>query len=784
MKTKKLLGMLLALTMIFSMVIIPQTVVNADYSENVLYEYDFETYTGGGVHTFAPGKNGIAVGTVSNQNQGAKLFAVTDQTTGNTYLRSGEEGGNALSNAGFTFTFDDTFTSGKYALSFDIGRGNEDSTLSNVFAVRIASSTRIVAAYMKDGNFHGYAKDNDQLAFDTTKAIPFDKNEIYRVDVVFDLDSGAISAYIDGQLLTRRESTAVLAGKQIQIRMEQPTPYLDNLKIAKITSTSFEATAEYANNTAKISFTESLLTEGTALDASDFTVTNAATGEAVAVATATKTAYDEVTLAFAEGAIKKGFTYNVAFSTDVKNIAGNAPAATSFTLPADEKTVYCEEFAGFENGYIKVDNMSKINYNGFYILNNPERIEDNAVRLKEPQAIAGGADGKAIRIIRSAITKDGGDFALKLPHKVYLEGEVTLEYRIKAGPELDVFRTYLRGKDEAGYQISPSNSIPSIYYESNSVRFVKNTTTNSGTAQIFKNGAVDADRENADYHVYKAVYHFDDETVDFYFDGEKLNTAPQPIANFENTSSGTIKRGYFNYVDMRINNDEDDYVDIDYIKVTQTSVAPYVKGITYKDYQGTAADATTAGIKEIAVSFGGNVSEASLENITLLDGTTPVAYEGKFDAATRTYTMTVPGLLAAEKNYTLNVTNAVTDPYNAPIAAEKTVAIDPVGGTKGALSVTFSKALADLAAGDKVTITATIIDTTGAAAENYALIGACRNNNTLSDVDLATLTWNGCIGTATANVTVDSLADVSVKAFVLESLSTLNPVAGSPFALN
>ncbi len=822
MKTKKLLGMLLALTMVFSMVIIPQAVVNADYSDNVLVESDFQGYTGGYSGITNKSGSGILVQGVSNKNQNQKLYAVTDETTGNTYMESNEaryqqaaSTTSAMGDAGVQLKFDTEFAStGTYALSFDIGRKTAESTSASTFAVKMSSNDpRIMAAWIKEEMFYGY-KTTGGTSYDREgtygQPIPFEKNKIYRVDVVFDLDSkydeestekGVVSAYINGQLLTRKGYTAGLAGKILQIRMEQSTPYFDNLKFAKIAADSFEATAEYANNTATISFTESLLTEETALDASDFTVTNAATGEAVAVATATKTAYDEVTLAFADGAIKKGFIYNVAFSSDVKNIAGNGVTGTaSFALPAEEKTAYTEDFTDFTADEITIENYADLGYNSFRLLANEawatNKTWEGYNPFKEVQSVSSdGTDSKAIRIIRGTrptAADTFSDVAVKLPYKIYFEGDVAVEYRIKASSDLNSFIPYLiASKNAQSYQITGGSSIPSIRFDANAVKYSSVTYRHNGAYTTYASN-VDADRENAAYHTYKAVYHFDNDTADIYFDGTKLNEEALPITNFFHTSGGAADGapayvkdyGYFDRIDMRINGaNETSYVDIDYIKVTQTSVAPYVKGITYKDYQGNAAEATSAGIKEIAVSFGGNVSEASLENITILDGATPVKYEGAFDATTRTYTMTIPSLLAGEKTYALDLA-AVADPYGAAIVGEKEFAIATAAGTKGDLTVTFSKAKAEISAGDKVEITATIIDTTGAAAENYALIGAVNNGGTLSDVDLVTLTWNGCVGTAKANVTVDSLTDVSVKAFVLESLGTLAPVAGSPFAIN
>lgn len=800
MKTKKLLGMFLALTMIFSMVIIPQAVtVNADYaSDYVLFDYNFDEYTGGKVFgsNSANGTNVSLVGL--SQSQVNKLFL--GEEGGNKYLYSDVDAwlkanpSKALSdwaNAGFYVVFNSDFPAeGAYAVSFDLRMDEDAKDSTRNFTIRHDDkSFYSFAGNATSGKFYGY-KGTSTLDTKGEEGTPYEftPGTTYHVDFVYDLDNDTFKSYVDGTLLANRVYSGVLAGQKIRFNMEQEVGFFDNLKVAKIASGSFQANMTYADNKATISFTESILAGDAALSAADFVVTNEATGEAVAVESVTKTAYNEVELTFAEGTFKNGFTYTI--TPIVTNVAGNAvanAAELTISLPADEKTAYVEEFADFETGDIAVDDLEKRNYNDFYLMCNQAQIDKGSVRHKAPQAIDAGNDGKSIRVIRSAYINDGGDFTVKLPHKIYLEGEVTLEYRMRAGETLDVFRAYLIGKDEMGYQLSAGNSIPSIYYEANSARYVKNTASYSGTAQII-NSEVDADRANADYHVYKAVYNFDAETVDFYFDGEKFNSTPQPIANFKNANSGTIKKGYFNYVDMRINNDEDDYADIDYIKVTQRVAAPYVNGeITYKDYNGNAATAATAGIKEIAIPFGGNISEASLtaDSVQLLDGETPVAYNGKFDATACTYTMTIPGLLAGGKTYTLKVTDAVTDPYNVPIVAEKEVAITTGAGAREAM-VSFTEGkeaatLANLADGDQVKLTLTLIDT-NAVKKPVALIGTVTNGGYLSDAVRADATWQGCVGTATLTLDAASIANIAVTGFVFDA-TTLVAVTQAPFVL-
>ena len=113
MRSKKIIGLLLAMTFILTMAT-PVT-MQAAYSDNVLFEYDFEDYKGG--YVTKEGSSGVSLTQPSSVQQ-YKLYA-GEEADGNTYLYSSsseyaQNGGKKWENVIVQLGFDDTFqTTGK-----------------------------------------------------------------------------------------------------------------------------------------------------------------------------------------------------------------------------------------------------------------------------------------------------------------------------------------------------------------------------------------------------------------------------------------------------------------------------------------------------------------------------------------------------------------------------------------------------------------------------------------------------------------------------------------------
>ena len=794
-KRKLIPGLLLSLALIASIVTIPHTTVSASYaSDNVLLEYDFTGYKGGNISATG---NGVTVTKLGNSASTNKLFATTKN--GNTYMYSSyekfmeaKESGAASSsstwaNMGLQFNFDANLANeGKYAISFDVSRGNLEESIpeDKVFMVKMTEKDdelRILAADIATGKFYGY-KGVMATEIDTTGIyggpLNYEKNKIYRVDIVFDIDNNKVRAYIDGQLLTTRREIRKLAGRTLQLRLDQSTPYVDNLKVARVTDDSFRAEVACENNIAKIKFTETLSKE---LTPQDITVRNMTTGSAVSVAEFKKLSRNEVALTFAEGALQSGSAYSVNFSSDVKNFEGKSPESEIFALPGEEKAVYMEDFEEFTDDSIVLDGFSKMNYNDKFFLLHKSNWTTNP--FKSVQAVADGTDDKAIRITRGTRSSmTASDVRAKLPHKVYFRGKVSFEYRIKTSEDLTSFTTYLISSANAqSYQISASLSIPSIRFDGNKARYSTNSTRHDGTYDALKN-PVDEDRTNSAFHTYKVVYNFENNTADVYFDGEELATGIG-ITNFNKVS----KNGYFDLIDMRLSGpDNTSFVEIDYVKVTQACSEPYIEKVTYTDYNGKTVPGTQAGIKTIKVNFAGNIDSASVANkITLTKGNAPVPFTGEFSDSDCSYTLTLADLLEGNSDYVLSVSDGVKDTYNTFVAAKSF----PISTEDGAIEVPTAKfsigentvVKANLVAGDKVLVTATVIDTKPLK-DSAKLVAVCYNGKKMSLAKFATVTWNGCIGTMSAELDVESIEDLEIKAFTFVDAISFKPIQ-SPFVL-
>ena len=793
MKTKRIMGLILSLSLVISLVSVPGAVsVSAAYSDNVLLEYGFDTYAGGG--PVASG-TGVTVSQLTNQSATNKLYA-GETADGNKYLYSDFEAycnaydpvKTSWSNVGFQLNFDAEFaTTGKYVVSFDVSRGDLEEAVPSGqnFAVRFSGSSnpfRLIAANATDGKFFGYS---NQTINKKGTAIDFLKNTVHRVDILFDLDSaynadstanGVAKVFVDGQLLTTREYTEGLAGKVLQFRLEHEIPFFDNLKVTRVSADSFGIKdTQIEDDSVTFTFTETM--ESYLLSEADFAVENAVTGEEIAVDSVMYSA-DSITLGFETGTLKTGNSYSVKFSDNVKSIGGTLAPNASFAIPTENVsgTAYYEEFELFTDDQINVEGYADMKYEGFSLLFANSWTNSNP--FKGVEAVQDGEDDKAIRIYRNMRNSDGeantfSDMRVTLPHDIYFEGEVSIEYRISVSEDTNAFRPYLISATKASnYQLAPSSSIPTIWYEGQDVRYSNTTAKHNGTATLYKQDEVDSG-----FHTYRADYNFDEKTVDIYFDGEKINDKALVITNFEKREAD----GCFRYIDLRHNGTNGtSYVDIDYVKVTQKAPAPYVMSIGFESHNGVQGAQNLAGTKYINVSFGGNIASATLteDTITLYEGEEKVAYKGSFDPATRTYSMNVPGLLAGNASYKLDVTAGAKDPYgNAVAAVGKN--IETGAGEKLQPTVLFSVkdkeiALADIKAEDNVKVTATIIDTTreGSGAQ---LMGALFNGETFAGIKVGKLVWNGCVGTATAILTVEDITELSVKAFLFDGENTLSP---------
>ena len=794
-KRKTILGLLLSLALIAGIVTIPSATVSANYaSDNVLLEYDFTGYTGGNVSASG---DCVTVSKLGNSASTNKLYSGT--ANGNTYMYSSyekfleaKESGAASSsstwaNMGLQFNFDaNLLNEGKYAISFDISRENleESSPEGKVFMVKMTEKDdelRILAADIATGKFYGY-KGVMVDEIDTTGIyggpLDYEKNKIYRVDIVFDIDNNKVRAYIDGQLLTTRREIRKLAGRTLQLRMDQSTPYIDNLKVARVTDDSFRAEVAYEANTAKIKFTETLNSE---ITANDITVTNMTTGVSVPVDEFERVTRNEVALTFAEGVLQSGCGYSVNFSSNVKNFEGKSPEPATFALPGEEKTVYMEDFDKFTDDQIVLDKFQKMSYNDKFFLLHRTTWTTNP--FKSVEAVADGEDDKAIRITRgtrSSITSS--DMRAKLPHKVYYRGKVSVEYRIKVSEDVTLFTTYLIASENTqSYQISSSKSIPSIRFDENKAKYSSNSTKHDGTYDTLKT-PVDEDRANSIFHTYKVVYNFDNNTADVYFDGEKLADSVG-ITNFNKVS----EYGYFDNIDMRISGpDESAFVEIDYIKVTQACSKPYIVKVTYTDYNGKAVSNTQAGIKTIKVKFAGNIDSDSVKNkITLTKDNAPVAFTGGFSNSDCSYTLIIAGLLEGKSDYVLSVSDGIKDTYDTFVAA-KSFPISTGDGEINVPAVTFTIGEAaavkeNLMIGDKVTVTATVIDTK-AVKNSPKLAAVCYNGSKMILAKLGTVTWNGCVGTMSAELDISSIEDLNIKALTFIDATSLKPIE-APFVL-
>lgn len=282
MMKNRVISYLILMVMILSVFIAVPTF--AAYSDNVLLEYDFENYTGS-----APSKDdekGVTLASLPSQNQSKKLFSRTEG--GNTYLYTDyaatkklyEDAGSTFSwgNVGFQLKFDETFTAGKYAVSFDFAmkedalpEGDLKSFMMRTAVKRVDDKyAYLFAANADNAKVYGY-KSNANEMFDTAGTyggpVSITPGQVSRVDIVFDLDSkyseesdanGVVSGYVDGQLFTRKEFTDGLYSNNLNFYLLQEVAYFDNLKVAKVTDDSFEATVTPGMGKVDISFTESV----------------------------------------------------------------------------------------------------------------------------------------------------------------------------------------------------------------------------------------------------------------------------------------------------------------------------------------------------------------------------------------------------------------------------------------------------------------------------------------------------------------------------------------------
>ena len=271
------------------------------YSDYVLFEYGFDNYTGGGSFGTYDSSNV----TLNFNSQGNLIKGEAD---GNVYVSSKDQ--EVSSKGRLQPTFVTAISTGKYAISFDVGRGNREGGGSDLAQIREStSSSGIKFVYFSAADGKIYDQDKETY-------VAYEKNKTYRIDLFIDFDNDKQATYVDGKLLKEIDYTSESITK-LDMFISWSIESFDNLKIAKVTADSFEATVTLGTGKVDIDFTEPMA-DG-ALD--DAVILNTVTGESIEPTDVVKNNTLSYSLAINE-ALTPGIEYVVKTEKPITNFCG------------------------------------------------------------------------------------------------------------------------------------------------------------------------------------------------------------------------------------------------------------------------------------------------------------------------------------------------------------------------------------------------------------------------------------------------------------------------------
>lgn len=430
-----------------------------------------------------------------------------------------------------------------------------------------------------------YANNDDFFQWgNKANSKPLALNNRYFVEQVIDFDNHMYYSFVNGDALTpvsieKIDETIGL----LELVIAGEVKFFDNLKVAYMKSDSFKVSAEKVSaNQFEFSFTEGVkFTDGVSCLAGNISVLNENRPAGITNIEMVSPRKAIVTL----GA-NIGDRYTITFG-NVENCTGTKLANTEISV-----------------------NNSKLLYS--YDGSSTSGMEGKWKGVVSSVNDADAEDGKAIVFTQSpSVTSSETYLEMFLGDYIYMEGDLEIEYRMKVNEMAGMTIVNLgewnnpNGNRMNGIFLSGADKQP--YY-------CNTTGALTGSAASLHGNWGRIDSEN--YHTYKTVYHFDEETVDVYIDGV-LKKGNLVINNFDSAKNAKAVR-YLNLNMKPVNGATDaapPQVHFDYIKVSQKIKAPYLKSAYMIDGETKYdiienPDGIPVTADKLEIELGGNVKAA------------------------------------------------------------------------------------------------------------------------------------------------------------------------------
>ena len=531
-KFKKLLSCVLALSMISATVVTNVIAAGNENTSYVLYENDFESYTGRAFATTVEAGTKGWTGITSPAN-----LAVT-KVDGNTWI-------DPTGASTWTFDMGEEMTTGKLYISYDVivdvsaGDGNDPSEVK--FKNASGTESTLIAIRTKSSSNLNFQYDVGLLSQGTNTTIkPYTAGATHRVDIVLDIDNNRANVSIDGETPVTFGRQSAVYVKELVFVNQNAVKY-DNLKIAKMTDDSFTSRiGEVGYDTFDIKFSES----AKAVTKSNIAVTDE-DGNPVAVKNVTVDNFGKVVVTL-ENDLESETEYNVTL-LNIKNVFGTelSTSELSFTtsvIPERETILVLDSPEDFAKGNLK--SFESYTYEGVGVT----KWSHSATEIKDENEAVTGYNPK------------GNDkLLIQFDDPAYAVGDIILEYRALVDTDTAVFKPCLN------YALDGMHSVPP-YITGSKYVYYNNKADREGNQVTVRN----TDLRGA-WHTHKIVFHVEEQTADIYLDGTKLGTY-----NYNNFDK-FVKKG--SYVELRVDwrVDEESTADVpyilfDYLKVTHEYV--------------------------------------------------------------------------------------------------------------------------------------------------------------------------------------------------------------------
>ncbi len=753
MKTKRMLGIVLAFTLLLNLAILP---IGVNASATVLFTSTFDdasgwTYTVDGRYFLA--------------NSG-------DAMRGSVYDIIESAGGESKN----LKMFDSGVTSGKLMISFDANLNTNLSSMWINLATKLdtadADDTQRFVSIQKDDQGKLVVGASTNGVANVPSVVTYTKADAWAaIDILIDVTKDTAEMYVDGQSILSNLSTSFASDIYGVVLFSKPTTngtsggYIDNFTVRTVDTTTAEVTAGYEDGTINLAFDYVI----PGLSEKTFAVYDVLTGNQIA-STTIGTMQGRV-VKLTSSAITPGREYVIKTDSKLVDMFGNTVNTDMMTFFAPVSSIVGCIDETFTGGLPEIKDQDSTIQTYYASVNLRGAAGDSAatylpvtdgVLMMKPNSSWTASEGTDLKLFNNgAALATGSDFV------------VEFDYKNNLVDEYPIFTVRALCSDAAGTAVSLFEDQKGTVKKYDDTDYAGHTGSDAGITLSAATW----------YHI-KCEYMVADAKQKITVtngNGAVVGSSEYTTGGASRLSGKSVSGIMFRY---RRSGDipASSTFEIDNVKLYRLNEAPVMNSLRFS-YQGevrlpeTAASTLT---DSIALSFNKAMDEETLSGIKIYTGEnyeTEVAATGSY--ADDTYTLTITnGYLPASSSCRISIPETVTDTDGNAIAAfsygfttdageviiKSFELLDAEDNTKATKE--------DMTQGKALKAVAQIVNTTGSA-KDYTLLYAAYSNNEMKKCGINP-TATSSLSALTLTYDMKDYGSVeTIKVFLFDSFATI-----------